>query len=159
MQRVCVQWYVCVYVKNGEASIMMYVLKSKHWQHNQHRPWESVIIYTHKFKQITHIMRNTSQWVTHRHAHRHTHTHTSMGAYLSLSTLLKPGRMCLKLELRSSLGWLLVRLIEPFNLRLRNPWIERKTEIEKERETDYKRDIALSLSLSISIRVWGRQMK
>lgn len=44
--------------------------------------------------------------------------------HLSLSTLLKPGRMCLKLELRSSLGWLLVRLMEPFSRRLRNPWPE-----------------------------------
>lgn len=47
--------------------------------------------------------------------------------YLSLSTLLKPGRMCLKLELRSSLGWLLVRFIEPFSRRLRKPW-RRETE-------------------------------
>lgn len=43
-------------------------------------------------------------------------------SYLSLSTLLKPGSMCLKLELRSSLGWLLVRFIEPFSRRLRKPW-------------------------------------
>lgn len=41
--------------------------------------------------------------------------------YLSLSTGLKPGRMCLKLLFLSSLGWLLVRFIEPFNLRLKNP--------------------------------------
>ena len=46
--------------------------------------------------------------------------HTT-NAYLSLSTLLKPGRMCLKLELRSSLGWLFVRFIDPFSLRLRKP--------------------------------------
>lgn len=63
-----------------------------------------------------------------------THTHTGITAvskqtttYLSLSTLLKPGRMCLKLELRSSLGWLLVRFIEPFSRRLRKPW-RRETE-------------------------------
>lgn len=42
--------------------------------------------------------------------------------HLSLSMLLKPGRMCLKLELRSSLGWLLVRFMEPFRRRLRKPW-------------------------------------
>lgn len=41
--------------------------------------------------------------------------------HLSLSMLLKPGRMCLKLELRSSLGWLLVRFMEPFSRRLRKP--------------------------------------
>lgn len=53
------------------------------------------------------------------------HTPASLqrtNTYLSLSTLLKPGRMCLKLELRSSLGWLLVRFIEPFSRRLRKPW-------------------------------------
>lgn len=43
-------------------------------------------------------------------------------SHLSLSKLLNPGRMCLKLELRSSLGWLLVRLMDPFSLRLRKPW-------------------------------------
>lgn len=36
--------------------------------------------------------------------------------------LLKPGKMFLKLLWRSSFGWLLVRLMEPFSLRLRKPW-------------------------------------
>lgn len=35
--------------------------------------------------------------------------------------LLKPGKMFLKLLWRSSFGWLLVRLMEPFSLRLRKP--------------------------------------
>lgn len=61
-----------------------------------------------------------------------THKHTPASpqrtnTHLSLSTLLKPGRMCLKLELRSSLGWLLVRFIEPFSRRLRKP-CQRDTE-------------------------------
>lgn len=39
--------------------------------------------------------------------------------------------MCLKLELRSSLGWLLVRLIEPFSRRLRKPWRRDTEEVNK----------------------------
>lgn len=50
-------------------------------------------------------------------------------SYLSLSTFLKPGRMCLKLELRSSFGWLLVLLMEPFSRRLRKPWTEHSTNL------------------------------
>lgn len=39
--------------------------------------------------------------------------------------------MCLKLELRSSLGWLLVRFIEPFSRRLRKPWRRDTEEVNK----------------------------
>lgn len=42
-------------------------------------------------------------------------------AHLSLSTLLKPGKMCRKLLFLSSFGWLFVLLMEPLSRRLRNP--------------------------------------
>lgn len=49
-------------------------------------------------------------------------TKSTAPPYLSFSVLLKPGKMFLKLLCRSSFGWLLVRLMEPFSLRLRKPW-------------------------------------
>lgn len=61
--------------------------------------------------------------------------HEEPNAYLSLSTLLNPGRMCLKLELRSSLGWLLVRFMEPFSRRLRKPWWRERERVNKNNVT------------------------
>lgn len=48
-------------------------------------------------------------------------TKSTVPPYPSFSVLLKPGKMFLKLLWRSSFGWLLVRLMEPFSLRLRKP--------------------------------------
>lgn len=39
----------------------------------------------------------------------------------AVAALRNPGRMWRKLWLRSSLGWLLVRLMEPLRRRLRKP--------------------------------------
>lgn len=57
----------------------------------------------------------------------------SSSSYLSFSMGRKAGRMFRKLLLRSSLGWLLVRLMEPFSLRLRNPcggWEEERKRLK-----------------------------
>lgn len=74
--------------------------------------WISILLDRNVCWNKTHI------WTNHATTSKAHHHHI----YLSLSTLLKPGIMCLKLELRSSLGWLLVRLMEPFSRRLRKPW-------------------------------------
>lgn len=65
--------------------------------------------------------------------------HTVNVNYLSWSALRNRGKIiCLKLLVRSSLGWLLALLMDPFNLRLRKLWRFNKVKTDIKHSSEEK---------------------